>query len=179
MGSYEWHTRILVVGPSRALMGGIDVDPASCEEANRVVRASTFYTKKEDGLTKPWPGSVFLNPPGGKAPQPCYTLSYTVVWWDALVERYLSGETTEAIFVAFNVDALSTCQTGRSALHPLHLPVCVPKSRLRFNGPADQPRFPSAIVYLPNRSDPDSVAKFVELFSHLGDVTAPYSLFQP
>jgi hypothetical protein len=47
-------------------MGGIDLDPASCATANETVRARTFYSRKDDGLKRPWFGRVWLNPPYGK-----------------------------------------------------------------------------------------------------------------
>ena len=47
----------------RRVFGGIDLDPASSAEANKVVNAKAFFTKRNDGLKKRWHGRVFLNPP--------------------------------------------------------------------------------------------------------------------
>jgi hypothetical protein len=47
----------------RSVLGGIDLDPASCEMAQKVVQAKKYYTVKESGLLHPWAGRVFLNPP--------------------------------------------------------------------------------------------------------------------
>jgi hypothetical protein len=44
-------------------MGSIDVDPASCEFAQRLVKATEWFDIKRDGLTKPWRGNVWLKPP--------------------------------------------------------------------------------------------------------------------
>ena len=39
------------------------LDPASCAEANKVIRANVFYTVDDDGLTKDWEHNVYVNPP--------------------------------------------------------------------------------------------------------------------
>ncbi len=54
----------------RALGGAITTDPCSNATANRRICAETFYTEAQDGLKKPWFGTVLLNPPygGGKEP---------------------------------------------------------------------------------------------------------------
>ena len=44
-------------------MGAIDLDPASCVQANEIVRAVKYYDQSADGLSQPWRGRVWLNPP--------------------------------------------------------------------------------------------------------------------
>ena len=41
-------------------MDAIDLDPASCSEANRVVRAKKFYKMKDKGEKQPWSGRIFF-----------------------------------------------------------------------------------------------------------------------
>ena len=59
----EWYTPSFIIEKARRVMGSIDVDPASCDLANKVVKAKKYYTKENDGLLKLWEGNVFMNPP--------------------------------------------------------------------------------------------------------------------
>jgi len=63
--SPEWWTPAKYIEAVREVMGEIDLDPASCSEANKTVRAKKFYDKQNDGISKAWKGRVFLNPPYG------------------------------------------------------------------------------------------------------------------
>jgi hypothetical protein len=51
----EHYTSAPIIEAARRVFGGtIDLDPASCREANRVVRATKFFTKDDDGLQHDW-----------------------------------------------------------------------------------------------------------------------------
>jgi hypothetical protein len=63
--SGEHYTPALIVEAARHTLEAIDLDPCSCEVANRVVRAAKYYTKEVNGFLQPWSGRVFLNPVGG------------------------------------------------------------------------------------------------------------------
>ena len=52
-----------VVDAARAVLGAIDLDPASCAEANTVIQATTIYTVEDNGLERSWHGRVWMNPP--------------------------------------------------------------------------------------------------------------------
>jgi phage N-6-adenine-methyltransferase len=62
-GYAEWYTPEEYIDLARKVLGDIDLDPASCEIAQRTVKAKKFYTKEDNGLKKPWHGRVWLNPP--------------------------------------------------------------------------------------------------------------------
>jgi hypothetical protein len=62
-GSAEWYTPAWVFD---ALGVTFDLDPCSpLGGPNPYVPARRFYTAREDGLTQPWEGRVWLNPPYG------------------------------------------------------------------------------------------------------------------
>jgi ParB family chromosome partitioning protein len=62
-GKYEWYTPHKFIEAARNVMGSIDLDPASSETANKIVRATKYYTKEDNGLIQPWEGNIWLNPP--------------------------------------------------------------------------------------------------------------------
>lgn len=62
-GDSEWYTPSRYIESARTVMGSIDLDPASCEEANRTVKAAEYYSAEDDGLLQTWTGNVWLNPP--------------------------------------------------------------------------------------------------------------------
>jgi hypothetical protein len=67
--SDSWYTPPAIVEAARALMGGIDLDPASSAKANEVVKADVYFDEAHNGFARDWiaptGGRVFLNPPGG------------------------------------------------------------------------------------------------------------------
>jgi len=174
-----------IVEAAREVLGAIDLDPASCEEAQKVVRAARWIGLPTDGLAahSTWKGRVLLNPPGGTFtarrkqktdPKPVTppediaakerwgTDSRAVAWWRALVEAHLDGDVPEAIFIGFNLDILQASQ-GEGEVDPLAFSICVPRKRLCFGG--NQPTHGNVLVYLGAESE-----KFKHVFSRFGSV---------
>jgi hypothetical protein len=141
------------------LMGGIDLDPASCEEANKIVRATTFYALPQDGRRLPYFGKVYNNPPGGSCEWPGplprnrkRDHSSPALWWAILAHWWERGIVDQAIFVIFNLETLRYA-TGYPVLHPLDFPVLIPYERIDFldaNGEEQgSPAHSNMIVWLP------------------------------
>lgn len=61
--SEERYTPLEIVQAARFTLGEILLDPASTAEANKVVEATRFISREEDGLKQDWLGSIFLSPP--------------------------------------------------------------------------------------------------------------------
>ena len=61
----DYYTHRAITDAARGAMGTIDLDPASCREANESVQALRFFGFREDGLLQEWSGNVWLNPPFG------------------------------------------------------------------------------------------------------------------
>jgi hypothetical protein len=63
--SNEHYTPAKYIEAARDVLGGIDLDPASCEAANGTVRAAKFFDAEHSGLVEEWHGRVWLNPSYG------------------------------------------------------------------------------------------------------------------
>lgn len=63
----QWYTPIKIIERVKNVFDGvIDLDPASCHEANKTVNAWRIFTEQKDGLKQRWFGNVFCNPPYSK-----------------------------------------------------------------------------------------------------------------
>lgn len=152
--SYEWYTPIEYIEAARAVMGSITVDPASCEEANKIVKADTFYTKEENGLDVSWFGNVWMNPP--------YNMPYIEDFTRKAHSHYVVGDINQCVILVNN----STDTMWFHALLSCY-PVCFTRGRVKFYGPnASQARQGQAIFYLGK-----NVKKFIDEFSKFGIVT--------
>lgn len=68
MGTCEWYTPEWILDAARELLGGeIELDPCSCAEAQRTVRAQRYCTVEDDGLVMDWhTPRLWMNPPYGR-----------------------------------------------------------------------------------------------------------------
>lgn len=122
MDTPEWYTPGLIVEPARRLMGVIDLDPASHEEANQTVKATRIYTEQDNGLIQPWDGACFVNPPGGLVAE----------FWHKFVAEWLAGRMSEGVWVGYSLEQLQTLQNINAMHLPWDFSMCYPRKRIAF-----------------------------------------------
>ncbi len=168
--SNEHYTPSLYIEGARSVMGGIDLDPASCVEAQQTVKATEFYALPQDGLLLPWRGRIWCNPPYGFRDPETRTPNKKV-WTQRLLSAYEEQEIEQAFF-------LVTASTGDAWFQPLWAHwLCFPR-RIKFKVPkggnAHNNPGSSVIAYL----GPNTQA-FDRIFSELGRVVPPCRAFEP
>jgi phage N-6-adenine-methyltransferase len=67
--SETWITPKELLEPLYSVFGAFDLDPCSPTSNARTapVRAKVYYTEADDGLSLPWFGTVYMNPPYGRS----------------------------------------------------------------------------------------------------------------
>lgn len=165
----EYGTPSEIISPVRALMGGIDFDPCSSPEFNRLVGATMFCTEEMNGFDFPWCGRVWLNPPGGRGGKKRIP---TKAWWKKLVEAHRAGEVEQACYMNFALDSFQWSQ-GRGLTPITSYPTLVFGKRIHFytveNGvlqESKRPTRPCALTWLP----PKGCTEAKEMFRLLSDM---------
>jgi len=167
--SIEWYTPIEIIELARQVMGEIDLDPASSDEAQANIKARHHLTEKDDGLSLPWFGNVFLNPPYSKT----NGRSNQEIWAEKLTAEYQKAHVTEAILLVKSA-------LGYKWFEELwdNWPVCFVRRRLSFiksNGDDEgESKQGTALFYIGN-----SLPKFIDAFSQLGRITTPDGHYIP
>lgn len=154
-GNNEWYTPLKYLDAATAVMGRIDLDPASSPEANKNVKADKFYSIDDSGLTHKWHGRVWMNPP--------YAGDLIGAFCSKLAEHIGSGEVTEAIVLVNN--ATETSWFGK--LVGVSSAIVFPDSRVKFldqqGNATGAPLQGQAIIY-----SGKNIKKFFDNFSKFG-----------
>jgi ParB family transcriptional regulator, chromosome partitioning protein len=158
-GNNEWYTPAKYVELARKVLGSIDLDPASHPIAQKTVKAARFFTEADDGLTKPWRGRVFCNPP--------YSKGLITPFVDKLLSEIASGNVREAILLTHNHSDTRWFQAVLGQARR----VCFTAGRLNFYGPNSEIAAPvqgQTFHYFGTNAE-----KFEELISAIGAVLEP------
>jgi phage N-6-adenine-methyltransferase len=156
-GNNEWYTPPKYIEAARAVMGSIDLDPASSHTANEVVGAERIYTQEDNGLDQEWSGRVWMNPP--------YAQPAVDHFAQKLATEYRSSNVTEACVLVNNATETAWFQTLMSQASA----ACFPLGRVKFWHPDREsaPLQGQAVIYL--GAHPDT---FVREFAAFGAVVS-------
>ena len=156
-GDDEWITPTPVLDLARRVLGSIDLDPATNLPAQERVCATVFYTIEDDGLSRPWRGRVWINPPYSRALIPLFVTK--------LIAEYEAGRVSAAVLMT----PLATDTAWFRAAERACTAVCFTHQRIHCDksdgGKPHRARVPSAFFFFGNR-----VAAFQRHFGTLGRV---------
>lgn len=157
----EWYTPPALIEMARVVMGRIDLDPASSPLPQTWIQADTFYTKETNGLTQPWYGKVWCNPP--------YGTPSTRLMAREFLEKAIAEYTDNRIEAAI----LLLNRTGAKWYVDLfeEIPgICHVTKRINFIDAQGEeqksPRYYNDVLYLGT-----NVKQFEEVFEGIGRVT--------
>ena len=156
LGENEWYTPPEYIAAAKAVMGGIDCDPASTAIANKIVGATQFYTAKQNGLTRTWGKRVWMNPP--------YAQPAIAEFAEAITSKHESGEVSQACVLCNNATETRWFQRMLSAATA----VCFIAGRVRFLDTEGNPGAPlqgQVVLYFGKNK-----AAFRRSFSRFGEL---------
>lgn len=130
-GENEWYTPDEYLESARIVLGGIDLDPASSELANKTVKAKAIYTQKDNGLEKPWQGKVWMNPP--------YSQPEIALFSEKLASEWRNGNVQSAIALTHNYTDTQWFHCLASACSA----ICFTRGRIGFVSPEGKTAAPT------------------------------------
>ena len=153
-GNNEWYTPERYIELARAVLGEIDLDPASCAFANETVRAARYFSEENDGLCQEWSGRVWMNPP--------YSADLVGKFTRKFVDEYDAGRISEGIVLVNNATETSWFAYMTDAASA----VVFTRGRIRYVSPERESLAPlqgQAFLYFG-----DNAERFIEVFSCVG-----------
>jgi len=156
-GENEWYTPSEFIEAARNVMGGIDLDPASSELANKIVGATVYFTEEDDGLQYAWDGRVWMNPP--------YSSDLIGKFCEKLSRHYEEGDISQAIVLVNNATETSWFQRMLDCSGA----ICFKRGRVKFidmdGNPSGAPLQGQAMLYFG-----ENIETFNKEFSKFGKV---------
>ena len=121
----EWFTpQKYTDSAAKVLTCGIRLDPASTAAANKRIGAIQYYDKFADGLSWPWYGTVWLNPPYSDYRGQCND------WLRKLYDELTVRNTTEAVALV-QVSVLYQ-EWAQELLYLPRAALCITNHRIKF-----------------------------------------------
>lgn len=157
MANNEWHTPLDLVDDLKNAVGGFDLDPCSGAEPEPI--APIQYTKDDDGLSFPWYGKVFINPPYER---------YVIDEWAAKIHEESTTEGRASLTVSV-VPARVNTDWWHVLADDADL-VCLLNNRLRFGDAKKTGPYPYAIVVYADDEVPDEL---IAVLSERGRLNKP------
>ena len=158
-GNSEWYTPAEYVDAARKVMGGIDLDPASCAKAQKTVRARRYFTAKDNGLAKAWSGRVWLNPP--------YNRGLITQFVGKFRDEFARGKITQAIILTNN----TTDTQWWHDLAAVAKLICFTRGRIKFEGAENNNTNGQTFLYYGGKNQNHKL--FYQLFGEFGMVFPP------
>ncbi len=191
--SSGWQTPPFILEPARIVLGSIDLDPASCAQANKTVKAKTFFTPERNGLARPWshmlvshvrwcvqngkpiaPTSIWLNPPGGwhKGRVGDSEIKH---WWIKSLQERREPYFGHMLWLSFSIEALQVTQV-ECEYSLCHFPTVIFSRRVPYIDPktgkaVSGNTHASSITYIPGRLNRTKL--FFQSYAHLGIGVGP------
>lgn len=153
-GENEWYTPSEYIEAARLVLGAIDLDPASTDAANAVVKAAQIFTLTDNGLEQDWHGRVWMNPP--------YSHPEIEQFCSKLARHVDSGDISAAIVLVNNATETAWFQD----LAVVATALCFPRGRVKFWNPKEESATPlqgQALLYTGPAID-----RFTETFAAFG-----------
>ena len=162
-GEFERYTPAIYIEAARLVLGAIDLDPATSEQAQLLVRATKFFTEKTDGLKQEWHGRVWLNPP--------YHRELAPLFIDKLIGEITARHVSAAIVLTNNSTDTEWFAQAEAACAAM----CFTKGRIKFTEPNGKEVLPTqgqTFFYFGN-----DVPGFASVFCRFGFGVRPDWLF--
>jgi len=153
-GKNEWFTPQKYFSLVREALGAIDLDPATHEDAQAMIKATRYFTKADNGLEQEWRGRVWLNPP------------YAPPLIDQFVAKMIAELQAKHVMAAIMLTHSYTSSSWYQLALSFTDAICFASERVRFydlEGEISSPTQGQTFFYFGAEAD-----KFVRTFRAIG-----------
>ena len=158
-GNNEWYTPGEYIELARKTMGSIDLDPASNNLSQKIIKAKKYFTINDNGLNKEWKGNIWLNPP--------YSIKEIILFINKLIDEFQMDNIKQAV-------VLTNDNTDTSWFHKLikiSSAICLLNGRIKFYNESEVsvPTNGQTFFYIGN-----NIGNFNREFKKIGIIMTKY-----